>query len=223
MITASHNPPEYNGVKFFQAGGRKLTDEDEEEIERCSTRRRPGGTARSSPRSAAGAGYVDYVIEHFGSDLTGLELVVDCANGAYSDLGPEAFAAARRPRARDRQLSGRDEHQHRLRRHRHGAPASATVVARGAALGIAFDGDGDRIVAVDERGQVVDGDGIIAILALDLGVELVAVTQMTNLGFHALMSEHGIRRRSRPMSATATCSRRSRSTAASSEASSRAT
>ena len=67
------------------------------------------------------------------------------------------------------------------------------VVAQGAALGIAFDGDGDRIIAVDEQGEIVDGDGIVAILALDLGVDLVAVTQMTNLGFHALMRERGIR------------------------------
>ena len=60
-------------------------------------------------------------------------------------------------------------------------------------LGIAFDGDGDRMLAVDERGEPVDGDGIVAILALDLGVDVVAVTQMTNLGFHALMREHGMR------------------------------
>ncbi len=67
------------------------------------------------------------------------------------------------------------------------------VLARGADIGIAFDGDGDRIACVDERGELVDGDGILAILALDLGVELVCVTRMTNLGFHALMAEHGIR------------------------------
>ncbi len=67
------------------------------------------------------------------------------------------------------------------------------MTASGAALGLAFDGDGDRIIAVDERGELVDGDGIIAILALHLGVDLVAVTQMTNLGFHALMRERGIR------------------------------
>jgi phosphoglucosamine mutase len=68
-----------------------------------------------------------------------------------------------------------------------------TVLADGADLGIAFDGDGDRIACVDERGQLVDGDGILAILALDLAVELVCVTQMTNLGFHALMASNGIR------------------------------
>ena len=91
VITASHNPPEYNGVKFFQAGGRKLTDEDEEEIERLLDAPPAERHGKIEPALTAGAGYVDYVIEHFGSDLTGLELVVDCANGAYSDLGPEAF------------------------------------------------------------------------------------------------------------------------------------
>ena len=191
VITASHNPPEYNGVKFFQAGGRKLTDEDEEEIERLLDAPPAERHGKIEPALTAGAGYVDYVIEHFGSDLTGLELVVDCANGAYSDLGPEAFE---RLGARVHAIGSTPDGTNINT----GCGATDTallqreVVARGAALGIAFDGDGDRIVAVDERGEVVDGDGIIAILALDLGVELVAVTQMTNLGFHALMSEHGI-------------------------------
>ena len=79
------------------------------------------------------------------------------------------------------------------------------------------------MLAVDARGEPVDGDQILAILALDLGVDLVAVTVMTNLGFHRLMGEHGIRRASRPTSATATCSRRSGATAACSAASSPAT
>ena len=67
------------------------------------------------------------------------------------------------------------------------------MVAEGLDLGVAFDGDGDRMLAVDERGEVVDGDQIVAVLALELGVDLVAVTSMANLGFHALMAERGIR------------------------------
>src|SRR6185437_2127700 len=73
------------------------------------------------------------------------------------------------------------------------AALQRAVVDGGFALGIAFDGDGDRVLAVDERGELVDGDQIVAILALHLGVDVVAVTQMTNHGFHALMQEHGIR------------------------------
>jgi phosphoglucosamine mutase len=192
VITASHNPPEYNGVKIFRAGGRKLTDEDEEQIESLLDAASASRHGRIEPAEATGAAYVDYVVERFGSDLTGLELVVDCANGAYSDLGPEAFE---RLGARVHPIGSSPDGNNI----NSGCGATDTallereVVARGAALGIAFDGDGDRIVAVDERGEVVDGDGIIAILALDLGIELVAVTQMTNLGFHALMSERGIR------------------------------
>ncbi len=192
VITASHNPPEYNGVKFFRAGGRKLTDKEEEEIESLLAASLAARHGKIEPAEETGAGYIDYVVERFGSDLTGLELVVDCANGAYSALGPEAF---QRLGARVHAIGSTPDGMNI----NSGCGATDTallereVVARGAALGIAFDGDGDRIVAVDERGEVVDGDGIIAILALDLGVELVAVTQMTNLGFHALMGEHGIR------------------------------
>jgi phosphoglucosamine mutase len=192
VITASHNPPEYNGVKFFTGGGRKLTDDDEEEIE--SLLDAPPASQRGKIEAAdeSGAAYVGYVLERFGSDLTGLELVVDCANGAYSDLAPEAFERlGATVHAIGASPDGTNINA--------GCGATDTallqreVVARGATLGIAFDGDGDRIVAVDEQGEVVDGDGIVAILALDLGVDLVAVTQMTNLGFHALMAGHGIR------------------------------
>jgi phosphoglucosamine mutase len=192
VITASHNPPEYNGVKFFTSGGRKLTDADEEEIESLLEAPPASQRGRIEAAESSAAGYVDYVVERFGSDLHGLELVVDCANGAYSDIGPEAFERlGARVHAIGSSPDGTNINS--------GCGATdmtllqREVVERSAALGIAFDGDGDRILAVDERGRLVDGDGIIAILALDLGVELVAVTQMTNLGFHALMAEHGIR------------------------------
>jgi phosphoglucosamine mutase len=192
VITASHNPPEYNGVKFFTSGGRKLTDRDEEEIETLLDAPPASDHGRIEAADATGVGYVDYVVERFGSDLTGLKLVVDCANGAYSTLAPEAFERL----GAEVVAVGSDPDGTNINA---GCGATDTallqreVVAAGAALGLAFDGDGDRLMAVDERGRLVDGDGIVAILALDLGVELVAVTQMTNLGFHALMREHGIR------------------------------
>jgi phosphoglucosamine mutase len=191
VITASHNPPEYNGVKFFTGGGRKLTDEDEEQIEELLDAPPASARGRIEPASTTAERYVDYAVDRFGSDLTGLKLVVDCANGAYSLLGPEAFERL----GAEVIAIGSDPDGTNINC---GCGATDTallqreVVAHGAALGIAFDGDGDRIIAVDERGEIVDGDGIVAILALDLGVDLVAVTQMTNLGFHALMRERGI-------------------------------
>jgi phosphoglucosamine mutase len=192
MITASHNPAEYNGVKFFTAGGRKLSDAEEDAIEALLDA--PAAAERGSVESRldAVAAYIEYILEHFGSDLTGLDVVVDCANGACAGLGPEAFERL-------------GATVHAIGNAPDGTNINAgcgatdlallqqTVTERGAALGVAFDGDGDRLLAVDEHGQVVDGDGIVAILALDLGVSFVAVTQMTNLGFHALMAEHGVR------------------------------
>jgi phosphoglucosamine mutase len=192
MITASHNPAEYNGVKFFAAGGRKLSDAEEEAIEALLDAPAAAERGRVEARLDADAAYIDYILEHFGSDLTGLDLIVDCANGACAGLAPEAFerlgasvhAIGNAPDGTNINAGCGATELALLQR---------TVKERGAALGVAFDGDADRLMAVDERGEVVDGDGIVAILALDLGVSLVAVTQMTNLGFHALMAEHGIR------------------------------
>ncbi len=191
-ITASHNPPAYNGVKFFPGDGRKLSDADETRIEELLDE--PFARHAREPESAEGAGerYVAHVLEAFGSDLGGLRIVVDCANGAYSGLAPDAFARL----GAEVWAIGNDPDGSNINTGC-GAGDTAllreTVLARGADLGVAFDGDGDRIACVDEQGELVDGDGIIAILALDLEVDLVCVTRMTNLGFHALMARHGIR------------------------------
>ena len=192
MITASHNPAEYNGVKFFAAGGRKLSDDEEEAIEALLDAPAAAERGKVEARLDADTAYIDYILDHFGSDLTGLDLVVDCANGACARLAPEAFerlgatvhAIGNAPDGTNINAGCGATDLALLQR---------TVTERGAVLGLAFDGDGDRLMAVDEHGEVVDGDGIVAILALDLGVSFVAVTQMTNLGFHALMAEHGIR------------------------------
>jgi phosphoglucosamine mutase len=192
VISASHNPPEYNGVKLFSRDGRKLHDHEEEQIEALLDA--PPASTRGAVETAAGEGtrYRDYVIEHFGSDLKGLRVAVDCANGAYSSLAPEAFrelgaevhAIGNEPDGSNINVGCGATDLALLQR---------TVTAGGFELGIAFDGDGDRMLAVDERGEPVDGDGIVAILALHLKVDVVAVTQMTNLGFHALMRKHGVR------------------------------
>ena len=174
VISASHNPPEYNGVKFFDSRGHKLSDAAEEEIDE------PAGF------------YIEHVVDKFGSDLEGMRIAVDCANGAYSAIAPNVFEQLGADvRAFFDRPDGTNINV--------GCGATDTtalqeeVVSGKFDIGIAFDGDGDRMLAVDERGDLVDGDQIVAILALHLGVDLVAVTQMTNHGFHALMQERGIR------------------------------
>jgi phosphoglucosamine mutase len=191
VISASHNPPEYNGVKFFDWEGHKLTDAAEEEIEALLGAPAPGGGEIDRVEVAVES-YLEHVLDAFGTDLSGLRIALDCANGAYAGLAPNAFE----------QLGAEvvaigDEPDGRNINVGCGATdlaALSELVRRGGFdLGIAFDGDGDRMLAVDERGERVDGDQILAVLALDLGVEGVAVTTMTNLGFHRLMEEHGIR------------------------------
>jgi phosphoglucosamine mutase len=192
VISASHNPPEYNGVKFFDSRGHKLSDAAEEEIEALLDAP-PAAEAGSVEETDEPAGfYVDHVVDKFGSDLEGMRIAVDCANGAYSAIAPAVFEQLG---ADVRALFDRPDGTNI----NVGCGATDTVALQREVvsgkfdLGIAFDGDGDRMLAVDERGQLVDGDQIIAILALDLEVDAVAVTVMTNLGFHTLMGERGIR------------------------------
>jgi phosphoglucosamine mutase len=191
VISASHNPPEYNGVKFFDRDGRKLTDAAEEEIEALLDDPAPGGGEIDRVEVASDS-YLEHVLERFGTDLGGLRIGVDCANGAYAVLAPQAFeqlgaevtAIGNEPDGANINVGCGATDLSLL---------SETVRVRGLDLGIAFDGDGDRMLAVDERGDAVDGDQILAVLALDLAVDGVAVTTMTNLGFHRLMEERGTR------------------------------
>jgi phosphoglucosamine mutase len=191
VITASHNPPEYNGVKFFDHAGRKLPDAVELEIESLLEANGPGGGEINRVQVATDS-YLDHILERFGSNLTGLRIAVDCANGAYSGIAPKAFerlgadvvAIANEPTGTNINDSC-------------GATdlslVSQAVIERECDLGVAFDGDGDRMLAVTGNGEPVDGDQILAVLAPHLEVDLVAVTTMTNLGFHKLMRERGIR------------------------------
>jgi phosphoglucosamine mutase len=191
VISASHNPPEYNGVKFFDSQGHKLSDQAEEQIEELLAAAPGVDQGRIEHVEVATDSYREHVLERFGSDLGGLRIVVDCANGAYAGLAPEAFrecgaevlAIGDSPDGDNINVGcGATDL----------ALLQQTVREGGYDLGIAFDGDGDRMLAVDERGESVDGDQIIAVLALDLEVDRVAVTVMANLGFHSLMREHGI-------------------------------
>jgi len=191
VISASHNPPEFNGVKLFDRDGQKLSDDAEEQIEALLDAP-PSGGGELDRVGVATDSYLEHVVERFGSDLTGLRLGVDCANGSYSGLAPKAFeelgaevvAIGDEPDGTNINLGCGATDLGALQK---------IVVEEGLDLGVAFDGDGDRMLAVDGQGNAVDGDQIVAILALHLGVDLVAVTTMTNLGFHRLMADQGIR------------------------------
>ena len=192
VVTASHNPPEYNGVKLFDREGRKFTDAQEQEIEVLVDEAGPVANGGSvEPLEGAVQGYLDHIVDRFGADLAGLRIAVDCANGAFSGIAPEAFerlgaevtAIANAPDGENINVGCGATDLSMLRQ---------TVLAGGHDLGVAFDGDGDRMLAVDERGEIVDGDQIVAVLALSLGVDQVVVTVMTNLGLHRLMEERGI-------------------------------
>jgi phosphoglucosamine mutase len=192
VISASHNPPEYNGVKFFDAHGHKLSDESEEQIEALLAAAPSIDQGDVDRVGIATDSYLEHIVDRFGSDLSGLRIAVDCANGAYAHLAPQAFeqlgatvaAIGNEPDGTNINVGCGATDMRALQE---------TVRDGGFDLGVAFDGDGDRVLAVDENGEIVDGDQIVAILALDQDVDLVAVTQMTNLGFHGLMRERGIR------------------------------
>jgi phosphoglucosamine mutase len=191
VITASHNPPEYNGVKLFDHHGRKLSDEAELEIEALMDAKTSGGGAIDRVEVATDS-YLDHILERFGSDLSGLRIAVDCANGAYSGIAPAAFARL----GAEVVAVGTEPDGVNIN---DGCGATdltllaRTVVENGCDLGVAFDGDGDRMLAVTAAGEPVDGDQILSILVPHLGVDLVAVTKMTNLGFHNLMREQKVR------------------------------
>ena len=190
VISASHNPPEYNGVKLFDAHGQKLTDASEEAIEALLDEPPRPERGQIDHVGVSADSYLEHVLERFGSDLSSLRIAVDCANGAYSDIAPDAFERLRadvlplatEPDGSNINVGSGATDLSLLQRH-----------AGAFDLGVAFDGDGDRMLAVDAAGDAVDGDQILAILALHLEVDLVVVTSMTNLGFHRLMDEHGIR------------------------------
>jgi phosphoglucosamine mutase len=190
VISASHNPPAYNGVKLFR-GGSKLVDEQEEAIEALLDAP-PAGGGSIEHVGDLGERYAAHLRDRFGSDLTGLRIGVDCANGAmtafappiFEELGAEVHAIGVDPDGSNINVGCGATDLSRLRE---------LVTSASLDLGVAFDGDGDRMLAVDERGDPVDGDQILAVLAVHLDVELVAVTVMTNLGFHRLMAERGVR------------------------------
>jgi phosphoglucosamine mutase len=200
VISASHNPYRDNGIKFFAADGFKLSDEDELAIEA-----RLDGVAGASPRigrlralHGTQEDYLRALHERFADlDLVGLDVVLDCAHGATYRAAPEIFrrlgatvtAVNDAPDGRNINDGCGSTHVDALAR---------AIVDGGHDVGFAFDGDGDRVLAVDRAGTVVDGDELIALATLhlrDVGRLPgggVAVTVMTNYGFHAAMREAGV-------------------------------
>ncbi len=213
VISASHNQYADNGIKLFAPGGVKLTDEQQSAVEAemdraLSPASGPGGSIDDAPTGErVGTLLADVDLAHDyaasiegvteGRRLGGLRVVVDCANGAASaiapdvlaDLGAEVVVLFAEPDGTNINDGCGSTHPEELQR---------AVVEEGAHLGLAFDGDADRLLAVDERGRLVDGDQILALCATDLRDrgrltdDTVVVTVMSNLGFRQAMGRQGI-------------------------------
>jgi phosphoglucosamine mutase len=205
MISASHNPAEFNGIKFFNSEGLKLSDAVEDEIEAEIKSQKPfdlpvgGALGRISFAESAKETYVKSVLETYsGPSLDGMRVVLDCANGAASEvapmairaLGAEVIALHNTPDGININAGCGSTHMDDL---------MAQVKAHNAHVGLAFDGDADRLLAVDENGQFVDGDKIMAICGQFLKVQnqlaenTIVTTVMTNLGFDIAMKENGMK------------------------------
>ena len=202
MISASHNPMPDNGIKFFARGGFKLEDSIEDEIEALLEKpwQRPTGAAVGEvwyDDDLAEKSYVDHLVESCGTDLSGLRIAVDCANGAASVFGPEALRRSgadvvvinASPDGRNINDNCGSTHPEQLQ--------AATVASR-ADFGVAFDGDADRCLAVDGSGTLIDGDKIMGALARSMRSEgklhedTLVVTVISNLGLVKAMEAEGI-------------------------------
>jgi len=195
VISASHNPYRDNGIKFFGGDGFKLRDATEAAIEqRLDAAPAVTGGAVTIGRVRALHGtqedYLRGLHERFAAlDLTGVRVLLDCANGATAHVAPEIF---RRLHADVTVIA--DQPDGRNINDGVGSTHVEALAARmdGHDVGFAFDGDGDRVLAVDRSGAVVDGDELLALAVLHRGVPGVAVTVMTNFGFHVAMREAGV-------------------------------
>lgn len=209
VISASHNPAEDNGVKLFGPGGRKLNIDDEARVEAelqqlldvpaASAAGRIGSEVGTlTARHDAAEHYVNHLTAVLGGPKLGaLRVVLDCANGAASelaprvlrDLGADVSALCDRPDGTNINDACGSTYPKALQE---------AVLEEGAAVGLAFDGDADRVLAVDEEGALIDGDQMLAMFAADrhrrglLAHDTVVVTVMTNLGFHLAMEQAGI-------------------------------
>ena len=205
MISASHNPVEDNGIKFFGPDGFKLTDEEEAEIEALldeeeDTLPRPIGTDLGSIEDyfEGGQKYLSYLKETVDNDFEGIHIALDCAHGATSSLATHLFAdleadihsIGSSPNGMNINEGVGSTHPEKL---------AAFVQEKEADIGLAFDGDGDRLIAVDEQGNIVDGDQILFICGKHLNEQgllkhsTIVSTVMSNLGFYQAVEANGMK------------------------------
>ena len=204
VISASHNPVEFNGIKFFDGNGYKLSDELEDEIEaliksNMKDVKFPTGAqvGKIKYRTDAREEYINHSIKAVPVDLSNLKIVVDCAEGAsfytsieaLKELGANIIAIHNMPDGTNINANCGSTHMEELQ---------ARVVYEKANVGLAFDGDADRLLAVDEKGEIIDGDQIMAIIGNHmknkgtLKKDTIVVTVMSNLGFTIMARENGI-------------------------------
>ena len=204
VISASHNPVEFNGIKFFNGDGYKLSDELEDEIEaliknNMSGVKFPTGSSvgKVKYRNDAREEYINHAVQSVPVDLTGMKIVVDCAEGAsfytsveaLKDLGGQIIAIHNNPDGTNINANCGSTHMQELQ---------ARVVFEKAQVGLAFDGDADRMLAVDEKGNIIDGDQIMAIIGNHmknqgkLKHDTIVATVMSNLGFYIMAKEQGL-------------------------------
>ncbi len=205
VISASHNPVEFNGIKFFDGNGYKLPDALEDEIESLIKNNMPGikfptgsGVGKVKYRTDAREEYINHAIQSVNVNLSGMKIVVDCAEGAsfytsveaLKELGGEVIAIHNNPDGTNINANCGSTHMEELQ---------ARVVYEKASIGLAFDGDADRLLAVDEHGKVVDGDEIMAIVGNHmksqgkLKNDTIVATVMSNLGFFLMGEKQGIK------------------------------
>jgi len=206
VISASHNPFFDNGIKLFNGDGYKLSDKDENEIEQLIFSKNPGEKSKSIqalgriyPMPAAQKHYIEFLINTFPGHLSlkGIKIIIDCANGATSEVAPEIFSRLgadlkvifANPDGKNINDQCGSQHPEIL---------AKKVVENKAAIGLAFDGDGDRLIAVDENGMILTGDQLLAINARylsqsgKLSKNTVVSTVMSNLGLKTALKQMGI-------------------------------
>ena len=205
VISASHNPVEFNGIKFFDGNGYKLPDELEDEIESLIKSNMQGvkfptgsGVGKIKYRTDAREEYINHAIRAVPVDLSSLKVVVDCAEGAsfytsveaLKELGAQVVAIHNNPDGTNINANCGSTHMEELQ---------GRVLVEKAQVGLAFDGDADRLLAVDENGKIVDGDKIMAIVGNfmkekgTLKQDTIVVTVMSNLGFFLMAKDHDIK------------------------------